>query len=322
MRLEKVLKVITANLGVKIVSLLFALLLWLHVTAQQMENQYFHVPLVLSAIPDSLTVIHEYPRVVEVTVHGSRIDLMKLRLIGRLTAAVDLSKAVKGRNTIPLNAAVLNLPEQFDPREVTVHEPKSLVLNFEKVVTRQVPVRIVWKGDLPNDIIIEGEPAVIPARVQIAGASSVVGAIESLPTREIDIRGRKGRFSQEVEIARGGRDITVIPDKVLVEASVQKRSVRTLANIPPTLLQDDDDMVVEYSPKFVSLTIEGPEDVIRAITADDVSVILNIATRKAGTHRIEPEIIVPRGIEKYFLDVDAFEIRIAPAAGREGGSRP
>jgi YbbR domain-containing protein len=314
MSLEKFFRVITANLGAKIVSLLFALLLWLHVTAQQGENQFFRVPLLLGGIPDSLTVVQEYPREIEVTVRGSKIDLLKLRLFGRLTASVDLSKAVKGRNTIPLNAAVLNLPEQFDPREVTVEEPKSLVLNFEKVVTRSVPVRIVWKGDASRDVIMEGDPVIIPARVQISGASSVVGAIESLPTREIDIRGRKGRFSQEVEVARGGRDITVVPDKVLIEVSLQKRAVRTLANIPPTLLQDESGRVIEYSPKFVSLTIEGPEDVIREITADDVSVILNVAARKPGTYRIEPEVIVPRGIEKYFLDIDAFEIRISPDA--------
>jgi YbbR domain-containing protein len=322
MSFRKAAGAVTANIGAKIVSLLFAALLWLHVTAQQMENQYFRVPLVLSRIPDSLTVTHDYPREVEVTVHGSKIDLMKLRLVGRLTAAVDLSKAVRGRNTIPLNAVALNLPEQFDPREVTVNEPKSLVLNFDKVVTRPVPVRIVWKGDEPRDVVIEGDPVIIPARVQVTGAASIVGAIESLPTREVDIRGRRGRFSQDVEVVRGGRDITVVPDKVLIELSIQKRSVRTIANIPPTLLQDRGDLVIEYSPKFVSLTIEGPEDVIRGITADDVSVILNVATRKTGTHRIEPEVIVPRGIEKYFLDIDAFDIRITPVAARGGGSRP
>jgi YbbR domain-containing protein len=64
MSIEKVFRVITANIGAKIVSLLFAVLLWLHVTGQQGENQFFRVPLVLSGIPDSLTVIHEYPRAV------------------------------------------------------------------------------------------------------------------------------------------------------------------------------------------------------------------------------------------------------------------
>lgn len=322
MSIEKMLKVLSANIGAKIVSLLFAVLLWLHVTAQQGEDQLFHVPLVLGGVPDSLTVVSDHPREVTVTVRGSRIDLLRLRLFGRLTAAVDLSEAVKGRNTIPLNAAVLDLPERFDPRDVTVEEPASLVLSFEKVITRSVPVRVVWKGDVPKDLVIEGRPTVIPARVQVTGASSIVEAIESVATREIDLKGKKGRFSQETEIVRGGRDVTVVPDKVIVEASVQKRAVRTLANIPPTLLQDEGGLVIEYSPKFVSLTIEGPEDVIREITADDVSVILNVASRGPGTHRIEPEVIVPRGIEKYYLDVDAFEIVIAPGPGGEGIRRP
>lgn len=307
------------NIGAKIISLVFALLLWLHVTAQQSEVQSLRVPLVLAGIPDSLTVVHEYPRAIDVTIRSSRMEMFKLRLIGRLRAQVDLSEVVEGRNTIPLGAAIMNLPEDIDPRDVVVDDPKVLVLNFEPVVTRQVPVRVSWKGDLPRDIVIDGDPVIIPGLVQVSGAASVVREIESLSTREIDLRGRRGRHAQEIEIAREGREITVSPDRVLVEVSIQRRLSRTLADIPPTLLQDTRGLAVEYSPQLVSLTIEGPEDLIRAIAASDVSVILNLAGRPPGRHRIEPEVIVPRGIEKYFLDIDAFEILISSVhRGGEG----
>lgn len=305
---------LTANIGAKLVSLAFAVLLWLHVTAQQSEVQSLRVPLVLGGIPDSLTVSHGLPRTIDVTIRGSRMELFKLRLFGRLRAQVNLSEAVQGRNTIPLGAAILNLPEEFDPRDVVVEDPKVLVLNFEPVVTRLVPVRVVWKGDVPHDALIDGPASVVPPRVQVTGASSVVGGIDSLPTREIDLRGRWGRHAQEIEIAHEGRQIRVAPERVLVEVSIQRRLSRTLAGIPPTLLQDRRALSVEYSPQLVSLTIEGPEDLIRDVAASDVSVILNLAGRPPGRHRIEPEVIVPRGIVKYFLDVDAFEIMISSAS--------
>ena len=315
MSLESIIKALTRNIGAKIVSLVFAIFLWLHVTAEQGENQSFRVPIAMAGIADSLTITHDVPEFIEVTIRGSRSNLMKLRLFGRLEATVDLSRAVKGRNTVPLSAAVINLPEQIDPREVTVDNPKTLVLNLEEVVTKSVPVRIAYRGELPDDIIIESSPVIIPSKVKITGASSVVGGIEVISTREIDIKGRRGEYSEEADLMLRGMDIRVVPDKVLIEMLIHKRAIRTLANIPPTMLRDDESLTVEYSPRVVSLTIEGPEELIREITTEDVSVILDLTGKVAGTYLIEPEVIVPKGIERYFLDVDNFEITILPPPG-------
>jgi YbbR domain-containing protein len=315
--LERITKTLTRNLGAKIVSLIFAFFLWLYVTAQQGENQSFRVPLSISGIPDSLTIIHDVPEFVEVTIRGSRSNLMKLRLFGRLEATVDMSKAEKGHNTVPLSAAVINLPEQIDPREVTVDNPKTLVLNFEEVITKSVPVRIAYKGEIPDDVIINGTPVIIPSRVKITGASSIIEGIEVISTSEIAIKGHKGEFSEEVELVLGGMDIKIVPDRVQIEMSIHKRAIRTLANIPPTMLQGDESLSVEYSPRTVSLTIEGPEEIIKEITTEDVSVILDLTGRQAGTYVIEPEVIVPNGIERFFLDADNFEITILPAADKK-----
>jgi YbbR domain-containing protein len=318
LQFDKVRRLVTENIGAKIISLLFAVFLWLHVTAQQQEAQSFRVPLTLTGIPDSLTIIHEVPKYVEITVKGDRSSLIKLRLFGRLKASIDLSTVKQGRINIPLlSSAVLNLSEELDPRNVTVDSPKALNLNFERVIAKSVPVKIAYRGEIPKDVIITGSPVVIPDRIKIIGAASLLGSINFLTTEEVDIRNKRGKIAQEVGLELGGRKITVTPDKVLVEMEVSKRAVRTLANIPPTLLQDDEALLVEYAPRVVSLTIEGPEEIIKTIVAEDVSIILNITMKKPGTYRIDPEVIIPSNIEKYWLDIDSFEITILPP-GKEG----
>ena len=317
MRLEDFYRALVRNPGAKIISLVFAVFLWLHVTAQQGEDQSFRVPLMLTGIPDSLTIIHDVPQSIEVTVRGPRSSLLKLRLFGRSKATIDLSMARKGIVNIPLSAGVLNLPDDFDPRNVSIDNPKTLVLNFEQVITKLVPVRIAYKGKIPEDIIIMGSPVVIPARVRVRGAASIVSGINFLTTEEVDIRNRRGKITEETGLTLDGRGISVIPEKILIEMEIRKRATRVLANIPPTLLLDDNEMVVDYFPKVVSLTIEGPEDIIMEIVSDDISVILNITTRKPGDYRLEPEVIVPQGVEKYYLDIKVFEITIAEAAGRQ-----
>jgi len=153
-------------------------------------------------------------------------------------------------------------------------------------------------------------PVIIPARVKVSGASSLVKGINSISTQEMDVRNRRGKITEETGLYLEGRNITTTPEKVLVEMEIHRRMVRTLSNIPPTLVRDDNSGTVEYSPRVVSITLEGPEEIIKTIKASDVSVIVNITTKKHGTHRIEPEVIVPAGVEKYFLDTEIFEIKI------------
>jgi YbbR domain-containing protein len=321
MRLEDILRSIVRNPGAKIVSLVFAILLWLHVTAQQGENQSFRVPLSLTGIPDSLTVIHDVPQFVDVSIRGPRSSLIKLRLFGRIKGTVDLSSAKKGRENIVLTPAILNLSDDFDSRDITILEPKTLSINLEQVISKSVPIRLAFKGQIPDDVIISGNPVIIPARVKIRGASSIVNAINFLSTQEIELRNRKGKITEEARIRAEGKDIEIRPDKVLVELDIHKRAVVTIPNIPPTILQDDENLDVEYTPRVVSLTIEGPEDLIKDIGAQDVSVILNITTRKPGTYNLEPEVIVPQGVDRYFLDTDSFEITISrrDSGGKSGG---
>lgn len=317
MSLERFIRALSANIGAKIISIFFAVFLWLHVTAQQEEKQVFRVPMTLSSIPDSLTIIHNVPEFVEVTIQGARSNLLRLRLFSRLKASVDLSMAKKGRVNIPLSAAILNLSKELDPRNVSIDNPKTLSLNFERIVSKPVPIKLAYKGEIPRDVIIAGQPVIIPDKVKISGAASIVGGIAFLTTEEIDIKNKKGKQTIEVGLQLGGREVEVNPQKVLIEMEINKRAVRTLANIPPTLLQDSEELSLDYSPRTVSLTIEGPEGVVKNVVSDDISVILNIMTKEPGRYRLQPEVIVPHGIERYWLDVDAFEITIHPAETEE-----
>lgn len=306
-------RMLTANLGVKIVAVVFAVILWLHVTAQQEETQAFSVPLVLAGIPDSLTIIHDVPRSVNLTVRGARSNLIKLRLLGRLRARIDLSMiAATGRVNIPVRAGILNLSEEIDPRNVTIENPKTLALFFEPVVSKTVPVRVAFRGEIPADIIVTGQPTVAPGQVTLRGAVSVVREVSVVSTDEIDIADKYGALSFKIGISLDDRRIEVSPPTVTVEMETSRREVRTLANIPPTLLETGDERLIEYRPRAVTLTVEGPEEMIRRITAEDVSVIIDITSLDPGSYRIEPEIIVPQGIERYWLDIDAFEITISP----------
>ena len=309
MRFQSIYRSFTANVGLKIVSLLFAVFLWLYVTAQIGERQTFRVPLVLANVPESLTVVREAPGEIAITMRSTRSELLKLRLLSNVRATVDLAAARQGRVIVPLSTAILNLPSGFKAEDAAIESPKSLTLDFERVVSVSATVTTVFRGSVPNGMILVGQPAITPDRVLLRGPASAMSGITAVETESIDLRNKRGKFSHEVSLRPGGRR-KAVPSKVLVEIEVSKRAVRTISGIPPTLLQGEEGFQVEYSPKTAALTVEGPEELVNRLVPDDVSIILNIPPGARGTNRIQPEVIVPQGIDTFFLDVVSFEVRV------------
>lgn len=309
MRFGNVYHAVTANIGLKIISLLFAAFLWLYVAAQIGEKQTFRVPLVLANIPESLAVVSDPPSEIAVTMRGTRSELLKLRLLSSIKATVDLGVARGGRVIVPLSTAILNLPSGFRAEDAAIDGPKSLTLDFERVTAISTAVRPTLRGTLPRGLMLVGQPTVTPDRVLVRGPASVMSGVAEVETEPIDLHLRRGKFSREV-LVRPGRLRSAVPSEVLVEFEVSRRVSRTISGIPPMLIQEEEGLEVEYSPQAVSLTVEGPEELVNSLVADDVSIILSIPPGARGVNHLQPEVLVPQGIDTFSLDVSSFEVKV------------
>jgi hypothetical protein len=310
-RFRNLYQAFTENIGIKIVSVLFAVLLWLYVTAQIGERQTFKVPLDLVNIPESLAVVTGAPKEISVTVRGPRSEIMKLRFLSRIRGTVDLGGAKRGRVVVPLSAAILNLPAGFPSGDASIESPKSLTLDVERIVSAYVPVTPVFRGAVPQEMILVGQPIVSPPVVLVRGAAAAMSALAAVETAPIDLRGRRSGFSQVVSVQPGERR-EALPRTVRVEVGIAKRAVRTMPGIPPTLLQVEDGFQVEWSPPTASLVVEGPEDLVGRLVNDDCSIVLSVPPGARGTIWIKPEVIVPQGIDTFSIDVDSFEVKVFP----------
>jgi hypothetical protein len=310
-RFQNAYRVVTENIGIKIVSILFAMLLWLYVTAQIGERQTFRIPLDLVNIPDSLAVAGEAPKEISVTVRGPRSELMKLRFLSRIRGTVDLGGAKRGRVVVPLSPAILNLPAGFPAGDASIDAPKSLTLDFERIVSAYLPVAAVFRGAVPQEMILVGRPTVSPPVVLVRGSADAMSGLAAVETDPIDLRGRRSGFSQEV-VVRAGERREAMPRSVRVEVEIARRGLRTLPGIPPTPLQVEDGFHVECSPPTATLAVEGPEDLVGRLVNDDCSIVLSIPPGARGTIWIKPEVIVPQGIDTFTIDVDSFEVKVIP----------
>jgi len=109
------------------------------------------------------------------------------------------------------------------------------------------------------------------------------------------------------------------PGEVTVTVSVSVKGQRVLANVPPTVLVDSDDVDAVVLPNAVSLTLEGPVAMLDTLASGDVSVLLNLTGRPIDQYTLAPEVIVPAGVELVGISVDSLIVRLSE---RSGSSKP
>jgi YbbR domain-containing protein len=305
-------RVFTYSYKAKIISIVLAIFLWIHVTAQDIDEQSFKVPLRITGIPDSFIVVNDIPDFMEVTIKETRAKLIKLRLFGKIEGVVDIPVIRKGWVNIPLSANIIEISKDISRSNLLVDEPKFIELNLQRVLKKTVPVKLAYREGVSKKRVIVGDPVIIPNKVVVRGASATVKDIHFLSTNELDLRNRIGIVKEQVKLNTEGYKITVDPEEVLVELEVGKLTVRTITDIPPAILMDNRDLVIKCSPATASITVEGPVKFVDGIVSSDISIILNINDVSSGTYTVEPEVIVPDGIQRYWLDVDQFSVTVFP----------
>lgn len=312
-------KSLTENLGVKLVALVVALFIWFNASGQKEVVWVKTIPVVLENVPESLVVTGDVPEQVEVSITGTKRQLM-LMSFKRMRLLVDLAECSRGRQRVSLTPRQIELPSGIDRRNVRIVEPTALNLRLDRLVTRRTPVSLATDGVIPNNLVLlGGSPSITPSWVSVDGPASVVERLRAVPTRPFDLGKVRESGERVVELDFDRETISCEPDRVTVTLRVSPKGERVLANVPPTVLLDSDDYHATVSPQTISLTLGGPQAVLDTLSSGDVSVLLNLGGLAVARYRIAPEVILPPAVELMSMSVDTLTVDIVKKTRR--GSR-
>ncbi len=173
------------NISLKILSLFFAVSLWLFVNLKATAESTLHIPVLWKSLPSFLSITNEVNDSVRVRVAGPRRILSNLEP-NRLPVTLDLSDAKVGLSNYQINEKMIHLPPGLT---TTVLPPDTIQFKFELTVSKGVEVRPRFRGKPAEGHVLEGAE-VVPNRVEIVGAQSEVQGISQVDTEPIDLTER------------------------------------------------------------------------------------------------------------------------------------
>lgn len=190
------------NLGLKLLSICIAALLWLVVAGEHVAERVLRVPVELQNLPADLEVVSNPPDTVEVRVRGSSGTLARLGP-GEIAAVIDLRTARTGRRLFHLTPAIVNAPYGLETVQVS---PTSLTMEFETTGVRVVRVQPTIDGRPAKGFEIVSVRS-DPETVELAGPESALKRSREAVTEPIAVTDRTETLREVVTV--GVADPTV-----------------------------------------------------------------------------------------------------------------
>lgn len=304
-------RMITHNLGAKVLALLVAILVWFNASGQEEVVSVRSASLVVDGIADTLALASRVPASASVRISATRRQMVALGF-QRLVVEADLAGFGPGRQRVPLTGGDVRGIGGLDPNRVQVITPPVLDVELEPVASRRLQVSLSTTGALPaNLMLLDGGVVIDPAWVTVRGPESRVDRVQHVATAPVELSRVRESGSREVDL-QCQNGLVCDPDRVVVTVRVSPRGERVLPNVPPTVLLDSDDVEADVEPATVSLTLQGPTAVLDTLSSGDVSVLLTVTGGAPALHRLPAEVILPPGVRLATMSADSFEVRVVP----------
>lgn len=205
------------NWVLKVLSLVFALILWFFVMGERKLEVGYAVPLELKNVPEGMIVTNEVPRLVDVRISGPRTLLMNLSP-SDINISVDLKDLQPGLTSFKRLEERLNIPSGL---KVTRLSPSFVDVKLERIKEKAVPVRVEIAGTPAEGVRVAAVRA-SPDQVVIEGAEGELKDVHETVTEKVDVEGVQESFTLMVPINYRGKYTTLKgPEATEVQVTIE-----------------------------------------------------------------------------------------------------
>jgi YbbR domain-containing protein len=193
------------NLGLKALSLLLAIFLWMVVLSEQKVDLTLNIPLEFRNIPRNLYLVSDVPGTLRVRLRGPK-SLMQSLSPGEVSLDESARGLVEGENILSITPDAVSVPRGI---EVVGVEPRRVRVVLDGSAEREVEVFARLEGAPASGFAVRGV-VVTPERVWVVGPRSAVSRLRRLPTTAIRLDDQKASFTALAMLEPPGRQVRLL----------------------------------------------------------------------------------------------------------------
>jgi YbbR domain-containing protein len=250
---------------------------------------------------DSRRVIDVNPEVSEVTVTGTRsaVDriekvVLPVRVENQTGDFVDMIEPYAVDKDNQRIQEVTIVPAHI--RTEVVLEKRGKTVSVVPQVT-----------GTPADGYVVQQTVAVPATVIVDGPADLLDNLLFISTAPVDITGAREAVSQTVPLVGLPRGVTLVdPPKNEVEVRVAIGTSGGTANLIPDMPIEvrnlRDGLTARLDPQSLDISVSAPTERLSELTAEDISVTVDVSGLGPGVYTLTPEITVPDDVTVTTVD--------------------
>jgi YbbR domain-containing protein len=293
------------RIGLKIVCLLAAILIWIQVASTTVTEADLRMPIEVVNLPAGLVVSGaKIPQEAMVRVRAAKLRVIAHKYLHRPLGRVELDVANRQAGT-PFLYEITPADVRTAQEVVAVLPPARLPLRLDQHDRRRVPIDVQVVGHLPGGKTLLARPVALPESVAVAGPPSPLREIRKIATAPVALEKLTATQTITVPLIAPGPDMRLDPSEVDVTITLADVAARVLADVPVTAVGvGGRDATV--SPSVCDVTIEGPADSVRTLEASDVRVIVEATRIQRNEQKVRARIEYPEWVIRATVNPETF----------------
>jgi YbbR domain-containing protein len=297
------------NPGLKLISLLCAVIFWFFVVGEEKAEVGITIPVEIVNIPSNLMIVNDVENGIDVRVNGPR-SLIRQVANQKLSKTIDLARAGAGLVSFPIGPESLPLPRGV---RVTRVRPTSITIFLERVSRKNVSVQPVLVGE-PAPGYSVARVTIEPVQVAVSGPESELAELSRVWSKPIDVSGLTSSVRRPVGLDFKGYHLSAVSDvPVEAQVEVEERVVtREFRDVPVRVVGADYSYTVE--PPRINLLVMGPMNAVRSLdVGQGLDVTLDIGGLRPGHYVRKALIRLPLNTTLVQSEPKLFEVDISGA---------
>jgi len=292
------------NIGLKLLALLFALMLYAFSHGTQDAQRTFTMD-VVALLPqeDQKRILMTPLPQVRITVAGSRPLLDELRAEDFGALQLDLRSGDVER--LDLEPTMVQVPVGVQATQI---DPASISLHWEDEITRDIPIQASITGQPAPGFVVVGTPSVEPESVRAKGPRSLVEPIQFARADAFDVTdlNQAASYTRILAIDRPPARVSYDVQTVTARIEIARESLtRRFIKVPVEVVGSARAVA---SPKAVDVEIKGPPESVNLLRSSQVLPVVDLteldlnlttpgstlATVKVELEGVTAQVIPPR----------------------------
>jgi len=288
---------LTSNLGLKIVSLILAVIVWFYASGEGQDQITLRVPLQVESPKAEMAVVRGSNQTLRVVFQAPR-NLINILSSFDVSALHKIEPGVKaGEYSFKISPEDFHLP----PGDIRILEIYPTVVNvrLDEVTLKKLKVKPVIQGEPAVGFSMNESDIVIdPNTVMVQGPSVKLEKQEFIETEPIDLVGRLRSFRRKVKLVFSSDIKPVSTETVDVYIPlVEQFSSKTFENIPVKVLGVPEKTLSIYlDPTKVTVNLKGPLRLLEGMKPEELLAYVEVTGLKKGKYDLPLNVNSPSGI--------------------------